>query len=99
MKRLLSKITDTKEENITIYVDNKSTIALMKNPLFHRRSKHIDMKYHFIRECVEKENIIVEHISRELQRADILTKALPMIRFVTMRQLLGVKDLLQHDQD
>ncbi|XP_024965757.1 uncharacterized protein LOC112505954 [Cynara cardunculus var. scolymus] len=42
LKRLLSKITDTKEEKITIYVDNKSAIALMKNPVFHGRSKHIE---------------------------------------------------------
>ncbi|KAJ9542211.1 hypothetical protein OSB04_028717 [Centaurea solstitialis] len=95
LKRLLSKITDTKEQKVTIYVDNKSAIALMKNPVFHGRSKHIDTKYHFIRECVEKDDIVVEHINGEKQRADILTKPLPRIRFVTMRQLLGVKDLLQ----
>ncbi|GKD51877.1 hypothetical protein Tco_1280853 [Tanacetum coccineum] len=99
LTRLLSKITDSNEEKITIYVDNKSSIALMKNPVFHGRSKHIDIKYHFIRECVEKEDLTVEHISEEQQRADILTKALPRIHFVTMRQILGVKNLLQHDQD
>nr|GEV86710.1 ribonuclease H-like domain, reverse transcriptase, RNA-dependent DNA polymerase [Tanacetum cinerariifolium] len=99
LKRLLSKITDSNEENITIYVDNKSTIALMKNLVFHGRSKHIDTKYHFIRECAEKEDLTVEHISGEQQRADILTKALPRIRFVTMQQILSVKNLLQHDQD
>nr|GEY20985.1 zinc finger, CCHC-type [Tanacetum cinerariifolium] len=99
LKRLLSKITDSNEEKIIIYVDNKSAIALMINPVFHRRSKYIDTKYHFIRECVEKEDLTVEHISGEQQRADILTKALPRIRFVTMRQILGVKNLLQHDQD
>ncbi|GKA01705.1 ribonuclease H-like domain, reverse transcriptase, RNA-dependent DNA polymerase, partial [Tanacetum coccineum] len=85
LKRLLSKITDSNEKKITIYVDNKSATALMKNPVFHGRSKHIDTKYHFIRECVEKEDLTVEHISGEQQRADILTKALPRIRFVTMR--------------
>ena len=99
LKRLLSKITDTKEENVTIYVDNKSAIALMKNPVFHGRSKHINTKYDFMRECVEKEDIVVEHISGELQRADILTNSLPRIRFVIMRQLIGVKDLLQNDRD
>nr|GEU91658.1 ribonuclease H-like domain, reverse transcriptase, RNA-dependent DNA polymerase [Tanacetum cinerariifolium] len=99
LKRLLSKITDSNEENITIHVDNKSAIALIKNPVFHGRSEHIDTKYHFIRECVEKEDLTVEHISGEQQRADILKKALPMIRFVTMRHILGVKNLLQHDQD
>ncbi|GJW82981.1 ribonuclease H-like domain, reverse transcriptase, RNA-dependent DNA polymerase [Tanacetum coccineum] len=99
LKRLLSKITDSNKEKITIYVENKSGVALMKNPVFHGRSKHIDTKYHFIRECVEKEDLTVEYISGEQQRADILTKALPRIRFVTMRQILGVKNLLQHDQD
>ncbi|KAJ9566785.1 LOW QUALITY PROTEIN: hypothetical protein OSB04_002751 [Centaurea solstitialis] len=99
LKRLLSKITDTKEQKVTIYVDNKSAIALMKNPVFHGRSKHIDTKYHFIRECVEKEDLAVEHVNGDLQRADILTKPLPRIRFVTMRQLLGVKDLLQYNRD
>ncbi|GJW51323.1 ribonuclease H-like domain, reverse transcriptase, RNA-dependent DNA polymerase [Tanacetum coccineum] len=54
LKRLLSRLTHSKEEKITIMVDNKSTIALMKNPVFHRRSKHIDTKYQFIRECVER---------------------------------------------
>ncbi|GJW95627.1 ribonuclease H-like domain, reverse transcriptase, RNA-dependent DNA polymerase, partial [Tanacetum coccineum] len=98
LKRLLSKVTDPNEEKITIYVDNKSAIALMKNPVFHGRSKHIDTKYHFIRECVEKEDLTVEHISGEQQRADILTKALPRIHFVT-RQILGVKNHIQHDQD
>ncbi|GJW04140.1 hypothetical protein Tco_1562996 [Tanacetum coccineum] len=59
LKRLLSKITDSNEEKITIYVDNKSAIALTKNPVFHGRSKHIDTKYHLIRECVEKEELTV----------------------------------------
>ncbi|GKC76997.1 hypothetical protein Tco_1127771 [Tanacetum coccineum] len=93
LKRLLSKLTHTQEEKITIQVDNKSAIALMKNPVFHGRSKHIDMKYHFIRECVEREDIQVEFVSGEYQKADILTKALPKIKFLTMRQLIGLKDL------
>nr|GEW43406.1 ribonuclease H-like domain, reverse transcriptase, RNA-dependent DNA polymerase [Tanacetum cinerariifolium] len=51
LNRLLSKLTHTQEEKITIQVDNKSAIELIKNPVFHGRSKHIDTKYHFIREC------------------------------------------------
>ncbi|GKB42972.1 ribonuclease H-like domain, reverse transcriptase, RNA-dependent DNA polymerase [Tanacetum coccineum] len=93
LKRLLSKLTHSQEEKVTIQVDNKSAIALMKNPVFHGRSKHIDTKYHFIRECVEKEDIQVEFINGEYQKADILTKALPKIKFLTMRQLIGLKDL------
>nr|GEV01959.1 calmodulin-binding transcription activator 6-like [Tanacetum cinerariifolium] len=62
LKRLISKLTHSEEYKVTIRVDNKSAIALMKNPLFHGRSKHIDTKYHFIRECVEREGIQVEFI-------------------------------------
>ncbi|GJZ29117.1 zinc finger, CCHC-type containing protein [Tanacetum coccineum] len=93
LKRLLSEITGWEEERITLKVDNISAITLVKNPVFHGRSKHIDIRYHFIRECIENGHINVEHISGELQRADILTKALPRLKFVTMRQMLGVQDL------
>ncbi|GJW94502.1 zinc finger, CCHC-type containing protein [Tanacetum coccineum] len=99
LKRLLSKLTQSQEEKVTIKVDNKSAIALMKNPVFHGRSKHIDTKYHFIRECVEREDIQVEFVSGEYQKADILTKALPKIKFLTMRQLIGLKDLRHSDCD
>ncbi|GJT38694.1 ribonuclease H-like domain, reverse transcriptase, RNA-dependent DNA polymerase [Tanacetum coccineum] len=57
LKRLLSKLTHTQEKKVIIQVDNKSAIALMKNLVFHGRSKHIDTKYHFIRECVERNDI------------------------------------------
>ncbi|PWA54556.1 ribonuclease H-like domain, Reverse transcriptase, RNA-dependent DNA polymerase [Artemisia annua] len=97
LKRLLSRLTHSNEEKVTIMVDNKSAIELMKNPVFHGRSKHIDTKYHFIRECVEREDLQVEFISGEYQKADILTKALPKIKFLTMRQLIGVKDLGDSD--
>ncbi|GJX63864.1 ribonuclease H-like domain, reverse transcriptase, RNA-dependent DNA polymerase [Tanacetum coccineum] len=100
LKRLLSELTGWEEERITLKVDNISAIALVKNPVFHGRSKHIDIRYHFIRECVENGHINVEHVSGELQRADILTKALPRLKFVTMRQMLGVQDLgRSNDQD
>nr|GEW12636.1 ribonuclease H-like domain, reverse transcriptase, RNA-dependent DNA polymerase [Tanacetum cinerariifolium] len=63
LKRLLSRLTHSEEEKITIMVDNKSAIQLMKNPVFHGKSKHIDTKYHFIRECVERDDIQVEFVS------------------------------------
>nr|GEY19389.1 ribonuclease H-like domain, reverse transcriptase, RNA-dependent DNA polymerase [Tanacetum cinerariifolium] len=93
LNRLLSKLTHSEEYKVTIRVDNKSAITLMKNPVFHRRSKHIDTKCNFIRECVEREDIQVEFVSGEYQKADILTKALLKIRFLTMRQLIGLENL------
>ncbi|KAJ9560132.1 hypothetical protein OSB04_005292 [Centaurea solstitialis] len=94
LQSLLKYLTDSEAGCVKLLVDNKSAIELMKNPVFHGRSKHINTRYHFIRECVEKGLIYVEHVSGEAQRADILTKALPRVKFTEMRNLLGVEDLV-----
>ncbi|KAD7477098.1 hypothetical protein E3N88_00234 [Mikania micrantha] len=91
LRGLIAEITGREEQQVIIKVDNKSAIALMKNLVFHGRSKHINTRFHYIRECVERNQIKVEHISGEEQRADILTKALPKLRFAEMRNLLGIE--------
>lgn len=93
LKNFLGQITGGKHGPVIIYVDNKSAIDLAKNPVFHRRSKHIDIRYHFIRECVERGEIVIKHISTEEQRADVLTKALSTVKFERMRALLGMRSL------
>ncbi|GJR96389.1 uncharacterized mitochondrial protein-like protein [Tanacetum coccineum] len=93
LRELLTEVTGLKRQKVIIRVDNKLAIALSKNPVFHGRSKHIHTRYHFIREYVENEQVIVEHVSEENQRADPLTKALARIRFKEMRSLLGVQEL------
>ncbi|KAK1432653.1 hypothetical protein QVD17_09551 [Tagetes erecta] len=90
---LLEEITVKQQEIVTILVDNKSAIQLMKNPVFHGRSKHISPKYHFIRQCVDKNQVQVDFVSGNMQKADVLTKALPLIKFAEMRFMLGVEDL------
>lgn len=74
-----------------MYVDNKSALELMKNPVFHGRSKHIDIRFHFIRECVENEEIIVSHVDGNEQKADMLTKALARVKHEEMCKLVGIK--------
>lgn len=93
LRKLLSQITNEPTGPVILYIDNKSTIDLEKKPVFHGRSKHIDTRYHFIRECVKRKEIVVKHISSEMQRADVLTKALSTVKFERMRMLLGVKSL------
>ncbi|XP_073362618.1 uncharacterized protein [Aegilops tauschii subsp. strangulata] len=73
-----------------LFVDNQAAIALSKNPVHHDRSKHIDIKYHYIRDCVEKGQVKVDHIPTRKQIADALTKALGRNNFVEMRQKLGM---------
>lgn len=74
-------------------IDNKSAIELMKNPVLHGRSKHIDVRFHFIRKCIERGELIVKYVGTQEQRADILTKALGRVKFEEMKKLIGVKDL------
>ena len=93
LQDLLSEITGNESEKVTIFIDNKSAIALTRNPVFLGRSKHINRRYHFIRECVENEQVEVTHVPSEKQKADILTKALGRIKFKDMRSLIGVQDL------
>lgn len=90
LKELMEEIL-SKDEKVTLRIDNKSAIALTKNPVFHGRSKHILKKYHFIRECVENDQIEVEYVPGTLQKADILTKPLARIKFKEMRNLIGVQ--------
>lgn len=53
------------QEKVVLRVDNKSPIELIKNHVFHRRSKHINTRFHFIRNCVENEQVGVEYILGE----------------------------------
>ncbi len=64
----------------TIFCDNKSSICLAKNPEYHARSKHIDIRHHFIRNMIENKEFIVKHKKTNDMVADILTKGLPKVK-------------------
>jgi hypothetical protein len=76
LARLLDELVGGEVLAPKLKVDNKSAIALMKNPVHHDRSKHIDVKFHFTRECCDRKLIDVEFVGTELQLGDVLTKAL-----------------------
>jgi hypothetical protein len=90
LSRLFADLLGTKAEVVELRVDNKSALALAKNPVFHDRSKHIRIKYHFIRDCVE-EGSKTEFIPTVDQLADILTKALGKTKLEEMRSRIGIK--------
>jgi hypothetical protein len=66
---------------LTLMLDNKSAISLTKNPISHGRSKHIDTKFHFIREQVTNGMIQVQYCPTEVQLADGFTKVVKIDRF------------------
>ena len=71
-------------------IDSRSAEELSRNLVYHERTKHIDTRYHFIRECVSDGVVQLEHVSTDDQLADILTKPLGRIRFAEMRRQLGI---------
>jgi hypothetical protein len=97
LRSLYSELTATKPLVVPLYVDNNSTIELMKHPMFHGRNKHIDIKYHFIRQCVERGQIAVRRIGTNEQKADVLTQALPVGKLAVMRRLIGVREISTHN--
>lgn len=76
LHKVLRQISDVQPGPVVLYIDNRSAIDLMKNPIFHCRSKHIDVHYLFIKECVEQGLIIIKHVATDDQRVNVLTKAL-----------------------
>ena len=75
----------TQEEPTKISIDNKSAITLAKNPVFHDRSKHIDTRFHYIRECITRKDVQIEYVKSYDQIADIFTKPLKYEDFARIR--------------
>ncbi|CAM8939607.1 unnamed protein product [Rhodiola kirilowii] len=76
-------------DNIPIYCDNTSAISVAKNPTHHSKMKHIEIRHHFIRDCVEKGLVSIEFCRTEDQVTDIFTKALHREPFERLRIALG----------
>ncbi|KAI4385690.1 hypothetical protein MLD38_003685 [Melastoma candidum] len=79
-----------KFDNIPIRCNNTSAINLTKNPVQHSRSKHIELRHHFIRDHVQNGSIVVEYVSTETQLCDIFTKPLNFEKFSKLRMELGI---------
>ncbi|KAH7404373.1 hypothetical protein KP509_15G022400 [Ceratopteris richardii] len=76
----------------TIHGDNMSSLYLAANPVFHARTKHIEIEYHFLREKVMEKEIEVEYISTKDQLADIMTKSLDGVKTNRFKSMTGVKE-------
>ena len=77
---------------MVVHCDNQTCIKLTDNSVFHDRSKHIDLKYHYIRDLVQRKTIKLQYIATSEQVVDILTKPLTSRQFVQLRGKLSVAE-------
>ena len=89
MKQMLKEY-HVEQDVLTLYCDNLSAINISKNPIKHSRTKHIDMRHHFIRDLIEEKFVTLEHVDTKEQLADIFTKALDAKKFEKLRSKLGI---------
>ena len=78
------------QDTMIVYCDNSSAIDISKNPIQHSKTKHIEIRYHFIRDLIERKIVCLEYILTKRQNADIFTKPLDRSKFETLRQVIGV---------
>jgi hypothetical protein len=90
LRRLLNDLKGSDIDSVLIMEDNQGAIALAKNPVAHARTKHIDVRYHFIREALESGVIDLEYCKTDDMVADILTKPLVKGQFCKLRQYMGI---------
>uniref|UniRef100_A0AAV1TL57 Copia protein n=1 Tax=Peronospora matthiolae TaxID=2874970 RepID=A0AAV1TL57_9STRA len=81
----------TSDEAIKMYEDNQGSIALAKNPEFHKRTKHIDIRYHFVREKVESGEVVLEYCPTQDMLVDMMTKPIAAVQFENIRDRLGIQ--------
>jgi hypothetical protein len=86
-------------QSVPLHVDNQSAIALMKNPIAHQRTKHIDARHHFIRDVIEDGDVTIKWISGKDNIADMFTKALPKANFDEFKEKLNMRQVPHQGKD
>ena len=92
-KQLLEGMKMEIKEPVVMFCDNTSAINISKNLVMHSKTKHIAIKYHFVRELVQDKEIRLEYVHTKEQIAEIFTKPLPKDSFLCLRGKLGVTPL------
>jgi hypothetical protein len=77
-------------ERVPLMCDNTSAISVAKNPVFHKRMRHLERRHHFFRDHVEKGDIEMRYIDTERQLVDTFTKPLDSSRFAALQGKIGV---------
>lgn len=78
-------------QRVTVFADNQSAIKVCKNPEFHKRLKHVDIRFHFVRDKIKQNVVMLKYISTTEQQADMFTKPLGFPQFKKLRDMLGLE--------
>ena len=89
MKKFLQELGH-EQDKFALYCDSQSAIHLSKNSTFHSRSKHIDVRYHWIRDVLDSKMLQLEKIHTDENGSDMMTKALPKEKLVVCREVAGM---------
>jgi hypothetical protein len=100
LRKLLTGLFNLEMEATVILCDSQSCIKITKNPVFHDKSKHIEIRYHYIRDMVQRGAVKLQYVGTDEQVADVLTKPLSRVKFEYFRDKLGVvrRDLPQNEE-
>ena len=90
MRHILEDVGTKQEQANRIQCDNKSSIKFAHNPIYHARSKHIELQHHFVRENTKYKEIELTYCSTSENGVDIFTKLVGRIQFEDLRHKLGV---------
>jgi hypothetical protein len=90
LRKLLADLFGHEMDSTVIHCDNQSCVKLSENPVFHDKSKHIEIKYHYIRDMVQRKAVHVQYLSTHEQVADVFTKPLARTKFEYFRERLGL---------
>ncbi|KAL5757689.1 hypothetical protein ACOSP7_020300 [Xanthoceras sorbifolium] len=88
--QLMNDLHQPVDYTVPLYCDNQSAIRLAENPIFHARTKHVEVHYHFIRETVLQEEIEMRQVKTDEQVAYLFTKSLSIGKFENFRRQLGM---------
>ena len=90
LKNILDEILVRPAQPIEMYVDNQAAVTMVNNPTFTRRTRHIEMKWHYVRDLVAQHDLVIKKIATDKNAADMFTKPMTKAKLELFREIIGM---------